>query len=56
LKRRAEHGVDEILDKSGFDSCQIRVLIDAGVLDIGSLQAQAVSAMASKLLERVPRA
>jgi hypothetical protein len=54
LERRSRHGVDVLLDRWGLDSCKIRVLIDAGVLDLGSLQSEVISEMADAMRERLP--
>jgi hypothetical protein len=55
LVRRAESGVDAALRRLDLDSCKVQVLIKAGILDIGTLQAQVIGELAGALLKQLPR-
>jgi hypothetical protein len=54
LVKRAKSGVDAVLERLELNSCKVSVLINAGILNIGALQAQVVGQLADALLERVP--
>lgn len=55
LVRRADRGVNEAFKAQGLDSCQVRVLIDLGVINVPSLVAQVIGNLAEELRNRLPR-
>jgi hypothetical protein len=55
LVHRAEHGMDAALEKLEMDSCKIRVLTKAGLLDVGALQAQVVGELADAVRNKLRR-
>lgn len=55
LEHRAKKGVSQLLEQSNFDSCKIQVLIAAGVLDLGALEAQVMGELAKALRDRFPK-
>jgi hypothetical protein len=55
ILERADDAVEEVLRGLDLDSCEVKVLVDAGLLDLRGFRGQVVRAIANDLLAKLPK-